>query len=152
MISHYVIDFGNVTYMSNITRWCNVTPINNIEKTTLANYVILRILVCACTVYWNIYINILKINVIWAYFLTRFEHLDTTEHISVGFGTVQQYIMPNKFQAHIWYSQSIISSPSPGPSQSQKMLTFCGTCKNWPSMTISNSDVLKLIGPWEISI
>ena len=51
MISHYVIDFGNVTYMSNITRWCNVTPINNIEKTTLANYVILRILVCACTVY-----------------------------------------------------------------------------------------------------
>ena len=49
MISHYVIDFGNVTYMSNITRWCNVTPINNIEKNTLANYVILRILVCACT-------------------------------------------------------------------------------------------------------
>ena len=53
MISHYVIDFGNVTYMSNITRWCNVTPINNIEKTRLANYVILRILVCACTVYIN---------------------------------------------------------------------------------------------------
>ena len=50
MISHYVIDFGNVTYMSNITRWCNVTPINNIGKTRLANYVILRILVCACTV------------------------------------------------------------------------------------------------------
>ena len=49
MISHYVIDFGNVTYMSNITRWCNVTPINTIEKNTLANYVILRILVCACT-------------------------------------------------------------------------------------------------------
>ena len=49
MISHYVIDFGNVTYMSNITRCRNITPINNIAKTTLANCVTLRILVCACT-------------------------------------------------------------------------------------------------------
>ena len=49
MISHYVIDFGNVTYISNITRCRNITPINNIAKTTLANCVTLRILVCACT-------------------------------------------------------------------------------------------------------